>query len=422
MAQSGRREPAPAGDICAHRRCTLGYSFRDATLIPHLALPHPGRTAVRMNATSGHHVLPVSRLGDLFSALRSAGWNLAGPRIRDGAIVYDELETAADLPAGWTDEQAPGKYGLKKRGDGALFGYVVGPHSWKKYLFPPTVRMWSATKTADGMEVEVPQPAAPPTAFIGVRACELAAIAVQDKVFLGSGFVDPVYKARRDNIFLVAVNCGQAGGTCFCSSMNTGPKARGGFDIALTEILEDGHRFLLESGSERGERLVALLAAPAASDADRSAADAAVARAVSMMGRTMETSGVKELLQRNYEHPRWDHVAARCLACTNCTMVCPTCFCSTVEDVPNLSLDRSDHVRTWDSCFTSDFSYIHGGSVRPSVKSRYRQWMVHKLSTWHDQFASSGCVGCGRCITWCPTGIDITEEVREIRASDGANT
>ncbi|MBF0393567.1 MAG: 4Fe-4S dicluster domain-containing protein, partial [Alphaproteobacteria bacterium] len=121
---------------------------------------------------------------------------------------------------------------------------------------------------------------------------------------------------------------------------------------------------------------------------------------------------------RNREHPRWDEVAKRCLTCGNCTMVCPTCFCTTVDDVTDLGGTRTERVRSWDSCFTLDFSYIHGGSVRNEGSSRYRQWITHKLSSWHDQFGSSGCVGCGRCITWCPVGIDITEEVGAIRASE----
>jgi Fe-S-cluster-containing hydrogenase component 2 len=134
----------------------------------------------------------------------------------------------------------------------------------------------------------------------------------------------------------------------------------------------------------------------------------------------MDTRGIKELLYRNYEHPRWDNVATRCLTCANCTMVCPTCFCTTVEDVTDLSGDHAERWRKWDSCFTMDFSYIHGGSVRATPKSRYRQWLTHKLATWFDQFGSSGCVGCGRCITWCPVAIDLTEEVRAIRDSETA--
>jgi Fe-S oxidoreductase len=96
-------------------------------------------------------------------------------------------------------------------------------------------------------------------------------------------------------------------------------------------------------------------------------------------------------------------------------MVCPTCFCTTVEDVSDVTGDHAERWRRWDSCFTLGFSYIHGGSIRNSGKARYRQWMTHKLASWIDQFGTSGCVGCGRCITWCPVGIDITEEARAIR-------
>ncbi len=133
------------------------------------------------------------------------------------------------------------------------------------------------------------------------------------------------------------------------------------------------------------------------------------------MGRSMDTSGIKELLYRNLDHPCWENVASRCLTCANCTMVCPTCFCAAVEDTTDLTGERAERWRRWDSCFTMDFSYIAGGSVRSSPKARYRQWMTHKLASWIDQFGTSGCVGCGRCITWCPVGIDITEEVRAIR-------
>lgn len=366
--------------------------------------------------------LPAARLDDLLALLRADGWKLVGPHVRDGAIVYDEIASAADLPVGWTDEQAPGLYRIRKREDSALFGYVVGPHSWKKFLFPPSHTIWSAKRTEDGIELRPPADPPQRTAFIGVRACELAAIAVQDGVLMNGTFVDADYKARRENALFVAVNCGQAGGTCFCVSMNTGPKARGGYDIALTEVLDGEHRFVAESGSDRGSELLDRLAAARATADDIAAADAAVENAASHMGRSMDTDGIRDLLQRNYENARWDDVALRCLSCTNCTMVCPTCFCSTIEDVPDLSMENAERVRRWDSCFTDDFSYIHGGNMRPSVSSRYRHWITHKLSTWYDQFGTSGCVGCGRCITWCPPGIDITEEVRAIRASEEASS
>ena len=156
----------------------------------------------------------------------------------------------------------------------------------------------------------------------------------------------------------------------------------------------------------------------AASAEEKAKAEGIVAKAARQMGRTLDTKGIKELLYRNYENPRWDDVAKRCLTCGNCTLVCPTCFCTTVEDVTDLTGEHVERWRKLDSCFTMDFSYIHGGSIRSSPRARYRQWMTHKLATWIDQFGTSGCVGCGRCITWCPVGIDITEEAAAIRQSE----
>lgn len=364
-------------------------------------------------------MIRAEHLNLLFEALRERGYTVVGPTIRQDAIVYDELPTMDALPAGWTDEQAPGSYRLKRRDDGALFGYAVGPHSWKRFLFPPVTPLFSASHDGRAMLTEDPEPPAPRYAFIGVRACELAAIDVQDRVFVGGSTQDPVYGARRDGAFLVAVNCAEAGGTCFCVSMDTGPKATQGFDLALTELLsEDEHEFLVEVGSDRGADVIADLPQTPAREEHVVTADRIVERTAASMGREMDTEGIKDLLYRNLEHPRWDDVAARCLACGNCTLACPTCFCSSVEDASDLAGEEAGRQRVWDSCFTLDHSYLHGGSVRVSTRSRYRQWMTHKLATWIDQFGTSGCVGCGRCITWCPVGIDITEEVAAIRAAD----
>ena len=140
------------------------------------------------------------------------------------------------------------------------------------------------------------------------------------------------------------------------------------------------------------------------------------------MTRSVASGDLRDLLARNLEHPRWEEVAERCLTCGNCTMVCPTCFCTSVEDVSDLAGGEAERVRVWESCFSVEHSFLHGGSVRRSGRSRYRQWLTHKFGTWHDQFDSSGCVGCGRCIAWCPVGIDVTEELAAIRETDGAVT
>jgi ferredoxin len=363
-------------------------------------------------------VLGRDDLDRLFLALREDGFTVVGPTVRDGAIVYDEIVGIVDLPDGFTDVQEPGKYRLERREDRALFGYAVGPHSWKKFFHVPSLTLFRARRSGDSFAIEKPEREVRKLALVGVRACEIQAIAVQDRVLAQGAEKDPHYVDRRRDAFVIALNCGQAGGTCFCVSMKTGPRATSGFDLALTELLsEKRHDFLVEVGSERGRALLGRVPHRPAEEVDLRTAERVVERTARSMGRSLETEGIKELLYENLEHPRWDDVAQRCLACTNCTMVCPTCFCTTVEDVNDLKRETAERRRVWDSCFTLDFSHVHGGSVRSTIKSRYRQWLTHKLGTWIDQFGTSGCVGCGRCITWCPVGIDITEEVRAIRAS-----
>ncbi|HYL97998.1 MAG TPA: 4Fe-4S dicluster domain-containing protein [Blastocatellia bacterium] len=366
-------------------------------------------------------IIEPDQLDLLFQVLTGRGYRLIGPTLADGAIVYDEIHGAADLPAGWTDDQSPGFYRIKKRDDAAMFGYAVGPHSWKRFLHVPRQRLWQAKKTGNGIEFIPEEHARPNYAFIGVRSCELHAIAIQDQVFLGGPYSDDAYKARRQDCFILAVNCTQPSGVCFCVSMNTGPKVDSGYDLSLTEVVEDGHHyFILDEGSDIGSAVLHELNPRKAALPEQVAAEKSVERAANSMGRRLDTENIKDLLYRNYESAHWDEVAARCLTCGNCTMVCPTCFCTTVEDVTDLDGDNAERWRNWDSCFSLDFSYIHGGSLRVSAKSRYRQWMVHKLAAWIDQFGTSGCVGCGRCIAWCPVGIDITEEAKAIRQSDAA--
>ena len=356
----------------------------------------------------------------LLEALKRRGYTVVGPTVSEGTIVYDELNRAEDLPVGWTDEQEGGHYRLKRRDDAALFGYVVGPQSWKKYLHPPRTRLVEARRDGNGDMTFADGDEAEPArlAFLGMRSCELHAMTIQDKVFLGSGPADSHYERRRKRIFSIGVSCGVAGGTCFCVSMGTGPEVtdRTPHDLALTEVIEEArHFFILTAGSDEGREVLAELPVTPAAQDDQAAAKERVSHAAATMGRRMDAGGVRELLRENPDHPRWDDVAARCLSCANCTMVCPTCFCTTVEDVTDLTGDHAERWRRWDSCFTMDFTWMHGGGARQSAKSRYRQWLTHKLSTWHDQFGSSGCVGCGRCITWCPVGIDLTREISSFR-------
>jgi len=373
-----------------------------------------------MDATT---TIPASRLidtrglEDLYDALVEQGYRVIGPTVQDDAIVLRELSSARELPFGWGVRLQPGGYRLRRRDDTAAFGHAAGPQSWKRFLHPPRERLWSATRTADGFELsgDRADDGPPRYAFLGVRPCDLRAIAIQDRVLDR----DPGsrYAARRAGAFIIAVNCTEPGETCFCASMGTGPGVRDpGHDLALTELVDDGgHRFLVEVGSQQGLDILWQIRSKRADDATVQQARSAVEAAAGRMGRQMQADGLRGLTADSHQAARWDDVAARCLSCGNCTMACPTCFCTTIEDTTDLTGDHAERWQHWDSCFDLDFSYLAGGSVRSTPKSRYRQWLTHKLGTWHDQFGESGCVGCGRCIVWCPTGIDLTEEVRALR-------
>lgn len=354
-------------------------------------------------------------LDTLMTSLKEDGFTVLGPTVASNTIVYDEVSSTADLPQGWGDEQDGGSYRLVERNDDALFGYNLGQTSWKRFLFPPAVELLRIRSTNGSLEFAGTEHGRKRYAFFGARSCELAAIAIQDKVFLGPAAVDPTYATARDDLFVVAVNCGTAAATCFCTSMGTGPACTEGYDIVLTEVGTDpGFEYLAQSGSERGEVLLQTLEGRSADDSDIEAGRAVTRSAVAAMVRHMETDGIRGLLVDNPSHPRWEEVAKRCLTCGNCTLACPTCFCSTMTD--SVTLDgEAVRTRKWDSCFSLDFTDLHGHPVRGSTKSRYRQWVTHKLGTWFDQFGTSGCVGCGRCITWCPVGIDITREVAAMR-------
>jgi len=350
----------------------------------------------------------------LLDLLVERGYALIGPTVRDGAIVLDRIDGVGDLPRGMREIQSPGGYRLEDAGDDKLFAWAHGPDSGKKFLFPPREEIQTGRRDPDGGISVEPAPLQDVRyAFVGLRSCDLHAIEIQDRVFR---IADPAYRTRRERSVFIGVNCELPGGTCFCVSMETGPRCTAGFDLALTE-LDEG--FTVDIGTPVGAELLDPPHAVKASDEQAAASYDVTERAKTAMGRVLDTSDLPNLLYRNREHPRWDDVGARCLTCTNCTMVCPTCFCHDIGDMISLDGTQTSRTREWASCFSEEFSHLASGSVRSSNRARYRQWLTHKFASWIDQFGSSGCVGCGRCITWCPVGIDVTEEITVIRATDG---
>ncbi len=386
--------------------------------------------------------LDLAGLGSLLANLLEDGYDVHGPQVRDDVITIDRLSSVDQLPRGWTDEQEGGRYRLRPRDDDARFGYAVGPRTWKELLHPPRTPVWTITRrsdpsdeTAAELEVEMHEPASPRLALFGVRPCELAAIGKQDRVLLDGPHPDPAYRAARRDVFIVAVACGDPAATCFCPSMGTGPGLGTGAsaDLAVTELVggaagdprppgDDGAAdgqagpgddvgYVVTAGTERGVAMLARIPNRAATDREVADADQVTVDATAAIVRRIDTDGIRERVYANLDSPQWDELGERCLTCANCTMACPTCFCTNLEDLTDLTGDHTDRWRVWDSCFSLDFSQLGQRPVRESGGSRYRQWFVHKLASWIDQFGESGCVGCGRCITWCPVGIDLTAEM-----------
>lgn len=362
---------------------------------------------------SHYYFLPHQRINDMLNSLRNDGYKCVAPHRHEGEINYDTINSSSDLPWGYHDEQAPGHYQLNHNERKHAFGFTLPTTSIKPMLFKAKENVWKVARDEHGKLAFQPIVEFEKIAVFGVRPCDLRGIEIQDRVFMENSYNDVRYVKRRENQFLIAMNCTKSHSNCFCVALGDAPKADKGFDLAMTEI--EGEGFVVEIGSDKGRILLNQLNIAAASGGQVQTALVQIENAVEMQHKTLPPlKEVEAKLMANLEHPQWDDVASRCLSCGSCTQVCPTCFCHTERDEPNVLGTETNHTREWDSCFSIDHSYTHGDIYRENPKYRYRQWLTHKFSTWRDQFRTKGCVGCGRCVTWCPVKIDVVDEINAI--------
>ena len=274
---------------------------------------------------ASQYICTLEQFQQILDALKNEGYKTYGPTLQNQVIIYDEIQSAQDLPIGWMDEQDPGRYRLKPRSDKAYFGYNLGPHSWKKYLFPPREKLFSVRRQENGLtlfqESDTP---IEKMAFLGVRACEIQAILIQDKVFQNKIDTYTQYKQRREQLFILAVNCTRSVNTCFCVSMGAGPEVTESYDLALTEIInEKEHYFVLQIGSERGRLLCGPLSLVKAKENQCQSAKALVKKNEEQMMRRVDNEHVHEMLSKSWDCKRWDKVAKRCINCAACVNFCP---------------------------------------------------------------------------------------------------
>jgi len=349
--------------------------------------------------------LASENLQCLIDAVVVAGYRLLAPSVSQSAVVYKEISHVEDLAKSYSDAQSPGQYRLEKAAHQRYFFWTNTVQSIKPLLFRPRELLWQVGEK-DG-QIEFSDigniQSERPIAVLGPRACDLAALKLQDQHFLASPQCDPFYAHRRHRLFIIAVECAQSAATCFCASTGDGPEIREDADIILNELDSE---FLLRPRSAAGEQLLKGLTLEPAGRILIHQAQEQTQYAKAQQQRKMPTSlSFDEFAPDN---PAWEWVKNHCLSCGNCTSVCPTCFCHNEYDESDIIGKQSKHFRQWSSCFTQEHSYMHGITIRNDTVLRYKQWISHKLVHWQLQYGRSGCVGCGRCITWCPVGIDIT--------------
>ncbi len=357
----------------------------------------------------GGYLLSLEGIRELFDRLREK-YRVIAPKLKDGLIAFSEVDNFESLPFGYKNVEAPGFYTLER--SGGYFTYTHPYNSFKNFLHPPELALIKVKKEKGKLSFQV-HIQEETLCLFDIRACDLSALRVLDLVFLHkNSHPDPYYAGLRKGLFVVAVNCTYATSTCFCSTMGTGPEVKEGYDLLITELSEG---FLVEVGSEKGGEILEKVENK--SDAERRHFKEKAQRlgeTEAMMRVHFEREGLPERLYGRMDSTYWEHIEKRCVACTSCTQACPTCFCFDILEKNQLDLKESQRVRVWDSCFSPSFATVHRFNLRQSVHSRYRQWLMHKFAYWVDQFDCFGCVGCGRCITWCPVGIDIRDEVRRI--------
>jgi ferredoxin len=273
---------------------------------------------------------------------------------------------------------------------------ALSPKDW---FFPRSESIMTFVNK-DGKTQVVPSAVARDALVFGIRPCDARAISLIDKPFLTEP-ADALYGERRKRTALVGIACATACNECFCTSMGSGPTDPKGLDVLLTAV-EGG--FAVQTVTEKGKKLV-----------ERGITqDREMALPGPPAVKTAPSAGITEAMRRTFNNTYWERLADRCIHCNICSFVCPCCYCFDIRDYREK--DKTERVRTWESCESALFTRAAGGhNPRPSKSARMRQRFAHKLLYFPDIFGELKCTGCGRCVRNCPVNIDIREIISDVQ-------
>jgi sulfhydrogenase subunit beta (sulfur reductase) len=246
--------------------------------------------------------------------------------------------------------------------------------------------------------------------LVGVRPCDARAFQLVRLNFITTQYVDPWWRRGYERLTLVGAACLAPCSTCFCTSVGGGPFDGTGLDVLTIEM---GDRLLLRSVTEKGEKLLAGAPGPKAGSEEQREAQRLQAEAEGAMTEKVPTDRLKDQpLLDLFNAPFWDEIQFACINCGTCTYLCPTCWCFDIQD--EVHGKEGVRLRNWDSCMYPLFT-LHGSGHNPRGEKvqRVRQRFMHKLKYYVDKYGNGvACVGCGRCVLFCPVNIDIRRVAR----------
>ncbi|MEW6070064.1 MAG: 4Fe-4S dicluster domain-containing protein [Candidatus Thermoplasmatota archaeon] len=305
------------------------------------------------------------------------------------------------------------KFSIINDGTKIFYEYSNSTIPPKQIIFPQSEVLFKFQLTRKITELQVPVTEGKEKIILWLRPCDAKSFLILDKIF-DSEYKDNNYINKRKTTTLVGLSCNSPSSNCFCTSIKGSPFSKENLDVLFTELDKS---YYVEVITKKGEELIEK-APRLFSEVSKEASIKKVelqAEAERKIVRSVEVNKITEKLKAIYESAFWDSIGEKCIACGICAYLCPTCHCFDINDEVSITRAKGARIRTWDYCTHQLYTLQASGfNPRPTQKYRVRNRVYHKFKYFQDNFNSTGCVGCGRCVEYCPVNIDVSEILSKI--------